>query len=53
MEKNLNLAVGVSGLIKLVGVQLANKFVYRSFNSGLDKTPNSLRRGLRVTFYSR
>lgn len=43
--------VGVSGLIKLIGIELVNKFVKRAFNSGLDKTVCKLRRGLRISFY--
>lgn len=50
--KNLNTLVGVSGLIRLVGVEMANKFVQRSFNAMTDRTVCKLRSGVRVTFYS-
>jgi hypothetical protein len=51
--KKLNTLVGVSGLIKLIGVELFNKFVTRAkkacFNAA--KCVCKLRRGLKVTFY--
>lgn len=50
--KNLNTLVGVSGLIKLIGVDMVNKFVQRSFNTMDDRTICKLRSGVRVTFYS-
>lgn len=50
--KNLNTLVGVSGLIRLIGVEFVNKFVTRSFNSGQDKCTCKLRSGVRVTFYA-
>lgn len=43
--------VGVAGLIKLIGIELVNKFIKRAFNSGLDKTVCKLRRGIRISFY--
>lgn len=43
--------VGVAGLIKLIGVELINKFIKRAFKSGLDKTVCKLRRGIRISFY--
>lgn len=48
----INTLVGVSGLIALVGLGLANKFVCRAFESGEDKTVCKLRRGLKITFYT-
>lgn len=49
----LNTLVGVSGLIKLIGIELFNKFVTRAkkacFNAA--KCVCKLRRGLKVTFY--
>lgn len=51
--KNLNTALGVSGLINLVGIEFTNKFVRRAFNSGLDKHTSKLRSGVRITFYSK
>lgn len=51
--KKLNTLVGVSGLIRLIGVELFNKFVTRAkkicFNA--EKCVCKLRRGLKVTFY--
>lgn len=43
--------VGVARLIKLIGVELVNKFIKRAFKSGLDKTVCKLRRGIRISFY--
>lgn len=53
-SKRINTLVGVSGLIKLIGIELADKFVKRSFENSLweDKTVCKLRRGLKVTFYT-
>lgn len=45
--------VGVAGLIKLIGIELANKFIGRAFKVGLDKVVCKLRRGLRISFYSK
>ena len=52
--KKLNTLVGVSGLVNLIGVELANKLVKRAFENSLwdDKTVCKLRRGLKVTFYT-
>lgn len=47
----LNIAVGVSGLINLIGVELANNLLDRAFDSKGDKCVCKLRRGLKVTFY--
>ncbi len=43
--------VGVSGLILLIGVELANKQIERAYKSGKDKCVCKLRRGLKVTYY--
>lgn len=51
--KKLNTLVGVSGLVKLIGEELTNKFIKRAFeNFEEDKTVCKLRRGLKVTFYN-
>ena len=52
--KRLNTLVGVSGLVKLIGVELANKLVKRAFENSRweDKTVCKLRRGLKITFYN-
>jgi hypothetical protein len=47
----INKALGVMGLIKLIGIELVNKFLGRAFNSCLDKIVCKLRRGIKVTFY--
>lgn len=49
--KKLNTLVGVSGLINLIGIDLANRLVARAFNGNDDKCVCKLRRGLKVTFY--
>lgn len=52
--KKLNTLVGVSGLVSLIGVELANKFINRAFENSRweDKTVCKLRRGLKITFYN-
>lgn len=47
----INKAVGVKGLIELIGVELANKMLKRAFLSMDDKEVCKLRRGLKITFY--
>lgn len=47
----LNTLVGVSGLVKLIGVELTNSFLRRSFANRTDSCVCKLRRGLKVTFY--
>lgn len=47
----LNKLVGVSGLVKLIGVELVNKFVARAERYGKDACYCRLRRGLKVTLY--
>lgn len=49
--KQINTLVGVSGLINLIGAELASKFVQRAFDCMADKCECKLRRGLKVTFY--
>lgn len=53
-EKKINTLVGVSGLIDLIGIELANKFIERAFENSRyeDSTVCKLRRGLKVTFYN-
>lgn len=54
-DERLNLLVGVSGLIRLLGEELADTLVKRAFkNSFFSKDRKivcKLRRGLKVTFY--
>ena len=47
----INKLVGVAGLLELIGIDLANKFIARAIASGQDSTKCCLRRGLRVTLY--
>lgn len=47
----INTLVGVSGLLTLIGAELAEKFIARAFASGADCTVCKLRRGLQVSFY--
>lgn len=51
--KKINTLVGVSGLIKLIGVEFVNKFVAKAFKNfyNADKFEFKLRRGLQVSFY--
>ena len=49
--KKINKLVGVFGLIKMIGMELVNKFIARAFKSKDDKTVCKLRRGLKITFY--
>ena len=48
----INKLVGVSGLLQLIGVDLAAKFITRAFRDMLDKVVCKLRRGLKITFYA-
>ena len=49
----INTLVGVSGLIKLIGEDLFNKFVKRAFDCMLDVCVCKLCRGLKVSFYNK
>ena len=49
----INTLVGVSGLIKLIGKELFEKFVKRAFDCTLDVCVCKLRRGLKVSFYNK
>lgn len=51
--KKINKLVAVAGIIKLIGIELLNKFIERFLKAGLDKVANKLRRGLKVTLYAR
>lgn len=51
--KQINTLVGVAGLIKAIGIELANKFLANAFDKGLDKLICKLRRGIKITFYSK
>ena len=50
--KKVNVLVGVSGLIKIVGdIKLVNRLLKRAFNCYGDKEVCKLRRGVKTTFY--
>lgn len=50
--KNIDTIIGVSGLIKLIGIDLTNSFLDRAFDTvNSDKCICKLRRGIKVTFY--
>ena len=49
----INMLVGVSGCLSLIGEQLMQKFLDRAYMAGTDATVCKLRRGLKVTFYSK
>ena len=49
----LNTLVGVSGLIELIGEELAGKLVSRAFEGMGDKLECKLRRGMKITFYNK
>lgn len=49
--KKINKILGVAGLIRLIGVELVNKFTKRAFKSKDDKCVCKLRRGLVISFY--
>lgn len=50
--ERINTLVGVSGLIQLIGMELAEKFVKRAFDAMDDKCVCKLRRGIKVSFYA-
>ena len=49
----INTLVGVSGCISLIGEAMMGKFLDRAYTQGLDACTCKLRRGLKVTFYSK
>lgn len=49
--KKINTLVGVSGLLNLIGTELANKLMDRREKCMDDACVCKLRRGLKVTFY--
>ena len=49
--KKINTLVGVSGLLNLIGIELANKLLARREKCMDDACVCKLRRGLKVTFY--
>lgn len=51
--QKINTLVGVSGLLALISVELANKFIRRAEHGMEDACYCRLRRGLRITFYNK
>lgn len=51
--KKLNTLVGVSGMIEIFGVEFANKFTQRAYESMADVCTCKLRRGIKITFYGK
>lgn len=49
----INRLVGVSGMLTLIGVELANKFLDRAEKGIDDSCVCKLRRGLKITFYNK
>ena len=47
----INTLLGVSGLVRLIGEELADKFICKAFRSTGDKLDCKLRRGIKITFY--
>lgn len=51
--RKINTLVGVSGLIRLVGEDFADKFVCKAMTMLTDSRCFKLRRGIRITFYTK
>ena len=51
--EKINMLVGVSGAIELIGEEILEKFLNRAYAAGLDACTCKLRRGLKMTFYSK
>lgn len=51
--QKINTLVGVSGLLSLISVDLANKFIGRAEKGMGDSCVCRLRRGLKITFYNK
>lgn len=49
--KKINTLVGVSGLIRIIGLEMANKTLKRAFAGMDDACVCKLRRGIKVTYY--
>ena len=49
--KKINTLLRVSGIIRLIGVELFNKFLQRAIDCMLDVCVCKLRRGLQVSLY--
>ena len=51
--KKINTLIGVSGILKLIGAELFNKFIKRALKMAQDVCICKLRRGLQVSLYSK
>lgn len=49
----INKLVGVAGLVALIGIEMLNKLLRRAVNCMLDVCHCKLRRGLKISFYSK
>lgn len=49
----INTLVGVSGMLALIGYELANRFLDRAEKGMGDNCVCRLRRGLKITFYNK
>jgi hypothetical protein len=49
--KRINTLLGVSGIIRMIGVELLNKFIRRALECMQDVCVCKLRRGLQVSLY--
>lgn len=49
--KRINTLLGVSGIIRMIGVELFNKFIERALKCLQDVCVCKLRRGLQVSLY--
>ena len=49
--KKINTLLGVSGIIRLIGIELFNKFIKRALKCMMDVCECKLRRGLKVSLY--
>lgn len=53
LGNRINKLVGVAGMIALIGVEMFNKLLDRAFSCMEDVCVCKLRRGLKVSFYSK
>lgn len=51
--RRVNKLVGVAGLVALIGIEMLNKLLRRAVNCMLDVCHCKLRRGLKISFYSK
>ena len=49
--KKINTLLGVSGIIRLIGIELFNKFLQRAIDCMMDVCVCKLRRGLQISLY--